>query len=74
MWTAPELLRLVEDERPLYGTQKGDVYSYGIILQELAIRSFPFSNERTNLELVGDYYTSTICFNLQIIYSRVKLK
>ncbi|KAK2145858.1 hypothetical protein LSH36_651g01016 [Paralvinella palmiformis] len=36
LWTAPELLRL--SIPPPGGSKAGDVYSYGIILQEIAIR------------------------------------
>uniref|UniRef100_A0A4W5MY64 Guanylate cyclase n=1 Tax=Hucho hucho TaxID=62062 RepID=A0A4W5MY64_9TELE len=40
LWMAPELLRL---ESPLpCGTQKGDIYSFGIILQEVALRHGAF--------------------------------
>lgn len=42
LWTAPELLRLDEKDRPLYGTEKGDVYSFAIILQETVYRALPF--------------------------------
>ena len=41
MWTAPELMRMGKDA-PTRGTQKGDVYSFAIICQELVTRSGPF--------------------------------
>ena len=41
LWTAPEHINLTKVERE-GSSQKADVYSYGIILQEIATRSKPF--------------------------------
>ncbi|XP_047348159.1 retinal guanylyl cyclase 2 isoform X3 [Vespa velutina] len=40
LWTAPELLRDVNLQKK--GTQPGDVYSFGIIMQEVIVRGEPF--------------------------------
>ena len=40
LWTAPELLRV--PSCPPEGTQKGDVYSFAIICQEIVHRRAPF--------------------------------
>jgi len=40
LWTAPELLRL--PNIPPEGTQKGDVYSFAVICQEIVYRKGPF--------------------------------
>jgi serine/threonine protein kinase len=41
LWTAPEILRVGVKNMP-YGTQKGDVYSFAIVLQEILTREPPF--------------------------------
>lgn len=49
---APELLRL--EAPPAQGTQKGDVYSFGIILQEVALRRGVFYLDSDPLSPKGE--------------------
>ncbi|XP_022107598.1 atrial natriuretic peptide receptor 2-like [Acanthaster planci] len=43
LWTAPELLRCPPPSP--YGTPEGDIYSFGIILQEIVIRGGPYCTQ-----------------------------
>ncbi|XP_076846721.1 atrial natriuretic peptide receptor 1 [Brachyhypopomus gauderio] len=47
LWMSPELLRMASP--PAGGTPKGDVYSFGIILQEVALRRGAFYMEGDSL-------------------------
>jgi hypothetical protein len=48
LWTAPELLRM--NQRPVNGTQPGDVYSFAIIVQEIVYRAQPYFCDDTGAE------------------------
>lgn len=57
LWTAPEHLRTEYDE-PFLGTQKGDVYSFAIVVQEILYREGPFylGNEYSAMDPSGETY------------------
>jgi len=48
LWTAPELLRMTT--RPITGTQKADVYSFAIVLQEITFRAEPYFVDSESLQ------------------------
>ncbi|XP_046988319.1 guanylate cyclase 32E-like [Schistocerca americana] len=51
LWRAPELLRC--EHFPPRGTQKGDIYSFGIVLYEIVGRSGPWGHTTlTNAEII----------------------
>jgi len=54
LWTAPELLRLIDP--PLEGTQKGDVYSFAVICQEIMYRNGPFWIENRDISPHGVFH------------------
>jgi guanylate cyclase len=52
LWKAPELL---QERAPIRGTQKGDIYAFGIILYEICGRQGPYgdlTNSMTYEEIV----------------------
>ena len=53
LWSAPEILRLQDFHRPRYGTPKGDVYSFAIVLYEIIFRTMPFDGE--NMSPRGEF-------------------
>lgn len=55
LWTSPELLR--DPDMAVYGTVKGDVYSFGIVCQEIVYRRGAFYIRNENAEpRVGTYH------------------
>jgi len=62
LWTAPELLRMTT--RPINGTQKADVYSFAIILQEIMFRVEPYFINSDSPECMYSLLGSTTDFFL----------
>ena len=54
LWAAPEILRMFP--RTPEGTQKGDVYSFAIILQEFHTRKGPYS-DNYDIQAKGEPYS-----------------
>ena len=64
LWTAPELL-LMRDKAHPSGTVKGDVYSFGIMLQEILFRNSPFFDSDISAE--GMYFlTERFAFSKKV--------
>ncbi|XP_055344411.1 atrial natriuretic peptide receptor 1-like [Paramacrobiotus metropolitanus] len=69
LWRAPELLR---QTMPPKGTQKGDVYSFAIILQQIILRSGPFELPSDPLELSeAEIIQEVIAANIPPVRPRV---
>ncbi len=61
LWTAPEIL--LEKKPAPKGSQKGDVFSYGIILQEIFLRDSPYPTSILSAEgryMATDHSTTII--------------
>lgn len=70
LWTAPELLRMKNP--PPEGTQKGDVYSFGIIVNEISMRQGPFYVDNDEISPKGTfllhiYSPNTISLHTNIV-------
>lgn len=55
LWVAPELLPLTLTPG-IPATQKGDVYSFGVILEEIILRGGPYEAAKQFLEAHGKYF------------------
>ena len=66
LWIAPELLPLTVMPGSA-ATQKGDVYSFGIILEEIVVRGGPYEAARTYMTSQEVFLISTLYDNYEIV-------
>jgi len=66
-WCAPEHLAPTQNEEKF--SFKGDVYSFGIILYEVAVRSLPYSTYHS-VSPEGMQLLSSILYFLLLVYTR----
>ena len=68
LWTSPELLRM--PNQMVEGTQRGDVYSFAIICEEILYRSGPFFVQNMDLSPQGMLVKIKSC-NQSVIISNI---
>lgn len=56
LWVAPELLAEHTATNLIPATQKGDVYSFSIVLEEIVVRGGPYEFVKNDLTTQGKYY------------------
>ena len=61
LWTAPEHLRSADG---IIGqSQKGDIFSFGIIMQEIVLRAAPYENNNLSADgnVVVVFFVCVLC-------------
>ena len=75
LWCAPENIKDMKMDRK--GSQKGDVYSYGIILSEIAVRGEPYcmceQDHEGNWSPFIVYIDTIILYYTAVLYSYTTL-
>jgi len=59
LYRAPELLRITDSDEEEIGSQKGDIYSFSIILYELHGRQGPFGETNLSFKEILDKVSQT---------------